>query len=222
MDVFDLIVSYRKTHVAPVDVFGCARNIFGSSKREKRLCIYLSAVLSSQTKDQKVAEAMDILNSQNLLSHKALLDTSVSVLAAAISPVCFYRKKAVYIKRGLEIMDKRHMQDIPKSVEELQRLPGVGRKISFLVLYHAWGICSGISVDTHVHRVSNRIGFVEESRPQNTQKRLEELFAQDSWPIVNETLVGFGQICCKAKKPACGKCPINRHCRYLYKTSRDK
>jgi len=86
--------------------------------------------------------------------------------------------------------------------------PGVGVKIATLYFNHAEGVNQGVGVDTHVHRISNRLGWCHTNKPEDTEKSLSGLFPSKVWPVINHALVGFGQNTCEAKKPLCGGCPV--------------
>lgn len=100
----------------------------------------------------------------------------------------------------------------PGSYQELMEYPGVGVKIATLYFNHAEGANQGVGVDTHVHRISNRLGWCHTNKPEDTEKSLSTLFPSEAWPVINHALVGFGQTTCNAKKPLCGGCPVRDRC----------
>lgn len=91
--------------------------------------------------------------------------------------------------------------------------PGVGVKIAMIYMNVVEGKQEGIGVDTHVHRISNRIGWVKTEDPNSTEKSLQSVFPKNLWKEMNIALVGFGQLICNAKKPLCGECPVNKQCK---------
>ena len=102
--------------------------------------------------------------------------------------------------------------DIPNTVEDLCKLPGVGPKMAHLCMKTAWGVVTGIGVDTHVHRIANRLGWVKSKSPEDTRKELEDWLPKEHWSEVNHLLVGFGQQICQPVKPQCAACLNNTLC----------
>lgn len=131
-----------------------------------------------------------------------------------------------YIKNTTAILKEEYSGDIPNTVESLCRLPGVGPKMAHLCMNIGWGIVTGIGnffyisaygtinlimsfvlgVDTHVHRISNRLGWVKSKMPEDTSKQLEDWLPREFWDEVNHLLVGFGQTLCRPVHPRCGDC----------------
>ncbi len=101
---------------------------------------------------------------------------------------------------------------MPKTKQELMNLPGVGTKIAMIYLRVAENRIDGIGVDTHVHRISNKLGWVKTNTPNDTELKLQQLFAKKYWNDINIAMVGFGQILCQAKKQLCDQCPVNKLC----------
>ncbi|PJF19851.1 Endonuclease III-like protein 1-like protein, partial [Paramicrosporidium saccamoebae] len=124
----------------------------------------------------------------------------------------FYRRKATAIKRATQILKTSYDSDIPDSLEELQKLPGVGPKMACLVMQNAWGRNAGIGVDVHVHRICNRLGWVKTKTPEETRTDLEDWLPRELWTDINPLLVGFGQTVCLPVKPKCSDCLLNSTC----------
>jgi endonuclease-3 len=103
-------------------------------------------------------------------------------------------------------------------MDELVTLPGVGRKTANIVLSHAFGINTGIAVDTHVARVSRRIGFTDETHADRIEQDLMALFPKDCWGNINYVLIRHGRAVCRARKPRCPECPVRKDCRYYHGT----
>jgi endonuclease-3 len=165
---------------APVDTMGCVSHFNHSSPAHvKRYHILISLMLSSQTKDEVTAAAMGEL-------HKLPLEIDVILaiedekLEQAIYPASFYKRKAQYIKKTSQILKDKYNYDIPDSVDELCQLPGVGPKMAYLTMSCAWKRVVGIGVDTHVHRIANRLGWTRTSTktPEQTRKELEDWLPQ--------------------------------------------
>jgi len=165
-------------------------------------------VLSSRTRDEKTVEACKRLFSVADTPDK-LAKLSEKEIEELIRGVGFYRVKARNLKKLAEQIVK--LGKVPDSYEELIKLPGVGRKTANVVLASAFGKQS-IGVDTHVHRISNRLGLVSTEKPEETERELKKLFPEELWKNVNRAMVGFGQTVCKPQKPKCGECPFKDWC----------
>ncbi|XP_076998315.1 endonuclease III-like protein 1 isoform X2 [Tamandua tetradactyla] len=205
------IRTMRKERNAPVDQLG-AEHCYDPSAPPtvQRFQVLLSLMLSSQTKDQVTAGAMQRLRARGLTVDN-VLRMDDSTLGALIYPVGFWRSKVKYIKQTSAILQERYGGDIPASVAELVALPGVGPKMAHLAMAVAWGSVSGIAVDTHVHRIANRLRWTkrETKAPEETRAALEEWLPRELWSEINGLLVGFGQQTCLPIRPRCQSC-LNR------------
>ncbi|KAL8174984.1 UNVERIFIED_CONTAM: Endonuclease III-like protein 1 [Gekko kuhli] len=202
----DNIREMRKEKDAPVDQMG-AEKCFDSEAPPE---VLLSLMLSSQTRDQVTSAAMTRLREHGLTVDN-ILATEDATLGRLIYPVGFWKSKVRYIKETSAILKRDYRGDIPKTVAELVKLPGVGPKMAHLVMAIAWQNVSGIGVDTHVHRISNRLKWVqrETKLPEETRKALENWLPRELWSEINWLLVGFGQQICLPISPRCGEC-LNR------------
>jgi len=172
--------------------------------------VLISCLLSLRTKDA-VTEAA----ARRLF---ALADTPAAILALprraierAIYPVCFYRVKARTLHGVCRDLLARFAGQVPDTLEDLLTLKGVGRKTANLVVtvgYNKAGIC----VDTHVHRICNRWGYVRTRTPDETERALRAILPHRHWIAFNDLLVPFGQNCCKPLSPLCSRCPLAVHC----------
>ncbi|XP_059271644.1 endonuclease III-like protein 1 isoform X3 [Mustela nigripes] len=205
------IRTMRSGKDAPVDQLG-AEHCYDPSAPPKvrRYQVLLSLMLSSQTKDQVTAGAMERLRARGL-TVDSILQTDDSTLGALIYPVGFWRSKVKFIKQTSAILQQRYGGDIPSSVAELVALPGVGPKMAHLAMAVAWGAVSGIAVDTHVHRIANRLGWTKTATksPEKTRAALEAWLPRELWSEINGLLVGFGQQTCLPVRPRCHTC-LNR------------
>lgn len=172
--------------------------------------VLVAVVLSSRTKDPVTNAAMERLW-QHATTPEAMLAVPVDEIAELIKPVGFYRNKA----QQLHGLSQRLLNDfsgkVPRTREELMELPGVGRKVANLVL----GICfkvPAICVDTHVHRISNRLGWVSTTEPAKTEIALLEIVPKRYWLILNRVLVNHGQQVCNPISPRCSICDIAHLC----------
>ncbi|XP_032618527.1 endonuclease III-like protein 1 [Chelonoidis abingdonii] len=202
----------RRNKDAPVDQMGAEKCFDSSAPPEvMRYQVLLSLMLSSQTKDQVTSAAMLRLREHGLTVDNVLQTDDVT-LGQLIYPVGFWKNKVKYIKQTTAILKQQYGSDIPSTVKELVNLPGVGPKMAHLVMDIAWKNVTGIGVDTHVHRISNRLKWVkkETKTPEETRVALEDWLPRDLWSEINWLLVGFGQQICQPVNPCCREC-LNRH-----------
>ncbi|XP_067005253.1 endonuclease III-like protein 1 [Anabrus simplex] len=214
--VLDNIREMRKNKDAPVDGMGCDKCMDeNASPEDMRYQSLISLMLSSQTKDQVTYAAMQKLK-QHGLTVDNILQTDDKTLGELIYPVGFWKSKVKYIKATTQILKDQYNGDIPNTVQQLCKLPGVGPKMAHICMNVAWGIVSGIGVDTHVHRISNRLGWVQKptKTPEETRVALESWLPYHLWDEVNHLLVGFGQQICQPVRPQCGSCLNNNLCPY--------
>ena len=129
-----------------------------------------------------------------------------------IYPVSFYRHKATHVRETCRILVERFRSRVPHTMEELLTLPGVGRKTANLVLILSFKSLKNICVDTHVHRISNRLGWVKTRTPEETEQALYTSTEERWWPYINLYLVTWGQNVCRPIYPRCGACVISAHC----------
>lgn len=205
------IIEMRKLRDAPVDTMGCdVISDVLAEPHDYRYQVLLSLMLSSQTRDQVTSAAMGRLRHHGCTTANILV-TSDKDLGALIYPVGFWQKKVNYIKRTTEMLVSEFNGDIPDTIPGLCSLPGVGPKMAHITMKVAWGQVTGIGVDTHVHRISNRIDWVQKTTkdPEGTRKALEDWLPRAYWSEVNHLLVGFGQQTCLPIGPKCGQC-LNR------------
>ncbi|KNE66230.1 hypothetical protein AMAG_10468 [Allomyces macrogynus ATCC 38327] len=198
--VYDRIHEWRATHPAPVDTVGCERLADeNAAPRHFRFQTLVALMLSSQTKDEVTAAAMANLRAKGL-TPEAVVTWDDADLNAAIAKVGFHRRKTQYIKQTAAILLDEYGGDIPDTIEGLVALPGVGPRWAFWRLPSARGGISpatrGIGVDVHVHRIANRLGWVQPSQPEQTRVALESWLPKDKWRAINPLLVGFGQVHC--------------------------
>ncbi|XP_074866310.1 endonuclease III-like protein 1 [Carettochelys insculpta] len=201
----------RQNKDAPVDQMGVEKCFDSSAPPEvMRYQVLLSLMLSSQTKDQVTSEAMWRLREHGLTVDN-ILQTDDRTLGQLIYPVGFWKNKVKYIKQTTAILKQQHGSDIPSTVAELVKLPGVGPKMAHLAMAIAWNKVTGIGVDTHVHRISNRLKWVKKGTktPEETRAVLEDWLPRDLWGEINWLLVGFGQQICLPVNPRCREC-LNR------------
>ncbi|GFR22256.1 hypothetical protein TNCT_12052 [Trichonephila clavata] len=218
--VLDNILKMRKMYIAPVDSLGCEECPEKDIEPEVfRYQTLISVMLSSQTRDEVTFAA-----SQRLIEHGLTVDNILKTpdekIGELIYPAGFWKTKIKFIKNTTQILKDQYNGDIPRTYKELCKLPGVGPKMAHIVMSVGWNDTVGIAVDTHVHRISNRLGWVRKPTkdPEETRKALEKWLPKDQWGPINLTLmgklwkdvsldlVGFGQTICKPIKPKCDEC----------------
>jgi endonuclease III len=172
--------------------------------------ILVGCLISARTRDE-VTEAACIRLFQRIKDPQGLLGLTPRQLEKEIYPVAFYRNKAKALKLLSSDLIERFGGQVPETLEELLTLQGVGRKTANLTLILAFD-GMGICVDTHVHRITNRWGYVETTTPDQTEAALREKLPQKYWQKINEWLVGFGQTVCKPLSPLCSQCPVEKQC----------
>lgn len=172
--------------------------------------VLISCLLSLRTQDKTTHTASERLFRMAQDPEKmAALPTAT--IEKAIYPVGFYKTKAVNIKEICRILLSQHDGHVPDDLDELLTLPGVGRKTANLVVTIGYGK-PGICVDTHVHRITNRWGYVRTKTPEKTEMALREILPRRYWLIINDLLVSYGQNICKPISPFCSQCRIRRYC----------
>ncbi len=181
---------------------------FEASIRSTPFRILISVLLSSRTKDPVTEKAAARLFAEASIPEK-MARLSEQRVSHLIYPVGFYRTKAKNILNICSILE--HSAKFPSTMEELLVLPGVGRKSANLVLALAFAR-PAIAVDTHVFRISRRLGWAAGRTPGDVEKELEQLFPRRRWTGINQVLVGFGQTICRPVRPLCSDCILKRTC----------
>ena len=178
--------------------------------------VLISCLLSLRTKD-KVTEGASYRLFSIANTPQSISALSIKRIEKAIYPVGFYRRKAMTIKHVSTLLIEKHNGNVPDTIDELLELPGVGRKTANLVLTIAFKK-QGICVDTHVHRIMNRWGYVHTKTPFETEMTLRGKLPPLYWIIINDLLVSYGQNLCKPVSPKCTLCRITRYCDYYKNT----
>ncbi len=173
--------------------------------------VLVGTILSARTKDACTAGAVRRLFSNGGNTPEGLKRLELGHLERLIYPVGFYRAKAKYLKELPEVLERRFAGVLPRTVEELCELPGVGRKTASLTVSVGFGL-PAICVDVHVHRISNRLRLVDTKTPYETEMALRKLLPVKYWKTWNSHLVSFGQTRCAPSRPRCEGCPIRKYC----------
>jgi endonuclease-3 len=180
-------------------------------QEEDAFQVLIATMLSAQTRDAVTASSSARLF-RVARTPRTMARLTVKQIQKLIYPVSFYRNKAVHVKRTCEQIMSRFGGKVPETMEELLTLPGVGRKTANLVLILAHRSQRNICVDTHVHRISNRLGWVRTRTPDETEHALYAASHRKWWPVINLYLVTWGQNVCRPVYPLCGTCVIKDLC----------
>jgi endonuclease-3 len=173
--------------------------------------ILVATILSAQCTDKKVNEVTTTLF-KRYKTAKDYANADLKKLEAEIKSTGFYKQKARYIKKTAQILIEKFNLQVPKKMDELLELSGVARKTANIVLSNAYNIIEGIAVDTHVRRLSQRLGLTKNNDPNKIEKDLMEIVPKNKWKIITDLLIFHGRRICIARKPKCGLCTLNKIC----------
>ena len=173
----------------------------------------VAVALSAQCTDERVNKTTPALFAR-CQSIQDFVDIDIKELENLIHPCGFYRNKASNIKASAKKVLEEFNGIVPSTMEELLTLPGVGRKTANVVLLEVFGIANGIAVDTHAKRISNKLGLSNNSDPSKIEQDLLKLFDKKDLKSINHLLVWHGRNYCKAQKPDCNECTINKYCKH--------
>ena len=202
-DIVTILKRENKKYIVPIVTI--------VSMTKSPFMVLISCILSLRTKDKVTAEASNRLfkladNPQKMLG------LSIKNIEKAIYPVGFYKTKAKRIKEICRVLLDDYEGVVPNEIDELLKLNGVGRKTANLTVTLGYGRL-GICVDTHVHRISNRLGLVKTKTPEQTEFALRKKLPQKHWLFYNDLLVTYGQNLCVPISPWCRKCKIFKYCK---------
>jgi endonuclease-3 len=181
-----------------------------SKLRNSPFKILISTILSARTRDANTRKVTKRLFNK-FSTPKKIAEAELELLEELIYEAGFYKVKSARIKEVSQIIVNKYNGNVPRSFKELKDLPGVGRKTANCVLNYAFNI-PAICVDTHVHRISNRLGWVHTKTPEKTEKALKEIIPKDQWIRINRIFVKFGQQICLPNNPNHNECPVEDLC----------
>jgi len=173
--------------------------------------LLVATILSAQCTDERVNRVTEHLF-KKYRTAEDYANANLEEFESDIKSISFYRNKARSIKKACQILVEKYNSEVPRTMEDLLSLPGVARKTANVVLSNAYGIFEGIIVDTHVSRVSRRLGLTQETDPEKIEKDLMEIVPREKWLRFADLLIFHGRRICKAKNPKCGECILNRIC----------
>jgi endonuclease III len=181
------------------------------SRQHRAFHVLIGTLLSARTQDRTTHAAAERLFAA-AATPAAMAALTVRQVEKLIYPVSFYRNKARHLRAACTMLLDRFGGEVPGTMEELLTLPGVGRKTANLVLILAFASRDNICVDTHVHRISNRLGWVKTRTPEQTEQALYRVAERRWWADINLYLVTWGQSVCRPIRPRCAACVISRWC----------
>lgn len=176
--------------------------------------LLVAVILSAQCKDERVNQVTSELF-KYVKTPADLIAMSIERLEELIRPTGFFRQKARTLKSCAEILEKRFGGVVPRHIEELTKIPGVGRKTAAMVLGNAYGVEEGIAVDRHVHRVIQRLGISKSSQPEAVEKELMSLIPRSLWTWFSNAMILHGRKVCTAKNPKCNICELRPWCDFV-------
>lgn len=179
--------------------------------------LLIATILAAQCTDERVNQVTKGLF-KKYRTPGEFADADPAELEEAIRPTGFYRNKAKSIIGCCKQLVEAYGGQVPQTMEELIRLPGVWRKTANIVLGNAFGITEGIAVDTHVTRVANRLGLASSDKADEIEQQLCRIVPKEKWTLITHLLIFHGRTICKAKQPDCPHCPVRHLCPWPDKT----
>ncbi len=180
--------------------------------------LLVAVILSAQCTDERVNKTTPSIF-KVCDTPKKFMEIDIKKLEELLHPCGFYHNKAKNIKAMSKILVEKYNSKVPNTMEELQSLPGVGRKTANVVMLEAFNNPQGIAVDTHCKRIANRIGFSKEQEPERIEKDLLKIIPDKYYKDVNHIFIWHGRNICIARNPKCEECQIKSECKY-YKTKK--
>ena len=210
--------SNKKTRV--LNIIGLLENQYPRAKTalhySSPMEILIATILSAQCTDKRV----NIVTKPLFKKYRTAEDyanADISELEQDIRSTGFYRNKAKNIKNAGRMMVEKFDSQVPSTMKELLELPGVARKTANIVLSNAYGVIEGIAVDTHVRRLSKRLGLTENTNPDKIERDLMQIVPRSHWKRITNLLISHGRNVCTARKPKCGSCVLNKLCPSAFK-----
>lgn len=173
--------------------------------------LLVATILSAQCTDERVNKVTQTLF-QKYRTAEDYANADLRKLQREIKPTGYYRQKAKTLKALGKVLVEQYGGEVPSSMDELLKLPGVARKTANVVLGTAFGIPSGIIVDTHMHRISRRLGLTEQKNPEKIELDLMRIVPRRHWIFFSHAMIWHGRLVCQARKPKCDECVLNDIC----------
>ncbi len=178
--------------------------------------LLVAVMLSAQCTDKKVNEVTEKLF-KKYKTARDYAEADLENFENHIRPTGFYRAKARHVIEASKMIVKDYDGQVPRTMDDLLKLPGVARKTANIVLSNAYGVVEGIAVDTHVKRLSQRLGLTRSQNPEKIEQDLMKLILREDWFRFTYLLIEHGRKICMAKKPLCGQCMLNKLCPSSFK-----
>ncbi len=191
-----------------VELYGGVDNFLNfNTPFELTIAVMLSAQCTDERVNKVTSEMFKIANTPEQFAK-----LSINKIENMISSISYYHTKAKHIKEcSQKILDDFH-GEVPHTMNELMTLPGIGRKSANVIMLEAFDDCQGIAVDTHVFRISRRLGLSDKNEPKKVEQDLLKEFPKKYWSLVNHILISHGRNVCKAQNPMCDKCIVSKYC----------
>jgi len=180
--------------------------------------LLIAVILSAQCTDVRVNQVTEVLFEKADTAEK-MTQLPLDEIETIIKPCGLYKNKAKNILLTSQMLVGKYGGDVPRTIEELMELPGVGKKTANVVVSNAFGV-PAIAVDTHVFRVSNRIGLAEAKNVEQTEEQLMKRIDREIWTKAHHLLIFHGRRICKARTPLCDQCPLTEYCIYYRRSDR--
>lgn len=181
--------------------------------------VLISTILSQRSKDENTEKASTQLFQDGWDVYE-VAKKEPEELYDRIKPSGLYRQKAKNIVETSKVLINQYQGEVPPDIDKLTQLPGVGRKTANIVLWVSFGI-QAMAVDTHVHRIANRLGWIQTKTPEKSEYALMDVLPSSLWGPINGSMVEFGKAVCKPRTPLCSICPVREFCQY-YLSGEDK
>lgn len=208
-EIFRLLKEELHNHMTPV----VAREKWGEIVHTPFTTL-ISCILSLRTKDE-VTEQASIRLLKKYNTPEKLMQLLEKQIQSLIYPVGFYKTKAKRIKEISKTLIENYGGQVPEDFEELLKLKGVGRKTANIVMVYGHKKQGFLPVDTHCHRIPNRLGWINTRTPEQTEKELKKILPEKYWNDFNHLFVKFGKIICVPVSPFCSRCPVRKYCKQI-------
>lgn len=176
--------------------------------------LLVATILSAQSTDKTVNQITPALF-QKYPAPAAMAEADINELEALIRSSGFFHNKAKNLQAGAAAIINEHHGEVPRTMAELIALPGVGRKTANVVLGNAFGINTGVVVDTHIRRISQRLGFTKEQNPEKIERDLMSIVPQEDWTVFAHRMIQHGRQICQARRPKCNECLLAPECPFV-------
>ena len=182
--------------------------------------LVIAVMLSAQCTDDRVNKVTKEMY-KKVNTPEGFAKMKVEDIEKMISSISYYHTKARHIKECSTQIVENFGGEVPNNMKDLMTLSGIGRKSANVIMLEAFNDCQGIAVDTHVFRISRRLGLSSKNEPQKVEQDLLKIYPKKYWPLVNHILISHGRNVCKALKPQCEKCTISKYCKYYNNNQKD-